>query len=83
MLLDYFLSMTAGGKNAVLPSWHPSQINRGSPHSFTSLAVEASVGLAVYCISSVSHGQFSIRQQRPDHSKFSVRSGFRAHCVPL
>lgn len=36
-----------GEKNAVLPSGHPSQINRGSPHSFTSLAVEASVGSAV------------------------------------
>lgn len=31
------------GKNAVLPDWHPCQMNRGPPHSVTSLAVEASV----------------------------------------
>lgn len=45
--LDYFLSMTAGKKNAVLPSWHLCQMNRGAPHSVISLAVEASVGSAV------------------------------------
>lgn len=34
-------------KNAVLPSWHLCQMNRGAPHSVISLAVEASVGSAV------------------------------------
>lgn len=27
------------GKNAILPSWHPWKMNRGSPHSVISLAV--------------------------------------------
>ena len=67
----------------LLPSWHPCQMNRGAPHSVTSLAVETSVGSAVSCVSAESHGPSSIRRQLPNRSKFGVGSGSRAHCVPL